>query len=133
MWIVIMRWMLVFVLASAAGSAVYVLWNKERLAQNFYLRGNELAAEGALRSALGGYTMAILLDPDAIDPYLARARANRELQMPRRAIADLNHAIALAPDNPDFYFLRASISAGLLRDPRRAIRDFDRIIQLAPN
>lgn len=124
------RWLLLYLFVLLAAAAGTVLLEKERLAGDFLAEGRALVSQGRHRTALTDFTLAILLTPSDPEPYEARARAFQALTMPGEAVADLEAAIALAPERAELHFLHGLLLAGPLDDSRAAVRAFDAVLRL---
>lgn len=107
------------------------LTNKEKAAQlvtlgkSFFERDNALKARFALNEA-------IKLDPSLSDAYVARSRANGQLEEMQAALNDLNKAISLSPKNAEALADRARIYQNLQK-PQLALKDFTASIAARPN
>lgn len=64
--------------------------------------------------------------------YYEQARIKRIKKDYQGALADLNRAIQINPNNADFYVDRAFIKR-IKKDPQGALADFNRAIQISPN
>ena len=127
-----LRWLLLLLLVLGSIAAVYVFLHKQRLSADYLAEGHALARQGRHRSALGDFTLAILLSPNEHAGYLARARAYEALQMPAAAVEDLGEAIHRAPHDPELHFLRGLLLMEPLQRYAEAVRDFDTVIALRP-
>jgi tetratricopeptide (TPR) repeat protein len=129
-----LRWWLLSAVLLATGAGAGTLWvHAERLSGAYQAEGRALVERGRHRSALGDFTLAILLTPDDHAPYLARAHAFQALRRPHEALRDLDAAIRLAPAHPELHMLRGLLLADPLREHGRAIADFDAAIRLRPD
>jgi serine/threonine protein kinase/Flp pilus assembly protein TadD len=92
-------------------------------------------AGGNAQLAVDAFTSALSLDPNNAPALLGRARAYEALGQIPDALADVEQAIALAPDDPAGYQERARLSLqyGLEADPADVLADLDRAVQLAPD
>lgn len=84
---------------------------------------------GQLDRACEAFSLAIALDPDCIDAYVARAEARAELEDLEGAIADFSRALDLRPDDEELFYDRAHarLAQG---DLQGAIADYTRALEL---
>lgn len=103
-------------------------------AREFIDRGVEQLRSSQWKEAIGSFTEAIRLRPEAPSAYRLRAKAWADSGNPVRAVSDLDEAVRIAKDDADLYFDRATIlmrqkmyepavadcNRGLALDPARA-------------
>lgn len=92
-----------------------------KLARAYNLRATARRATGDPARALADFTRAVELDPD-LENYLQRASTYQQLGQHKLAVADLDHAMAIDPQQPHIYFARA-LSEEALGDAAGAKRD----------
>lgn len=83
--------------------------------------------------ALEALAHAIKINLDSSYAYHRRAEVYGSLKKYDLAIADLNQAIALDPNNPDLYESRTLIRVQLNNDVAGALADYDKALKLDPN
>jgi Tetratricopeptide repeat len=66
------------------------------------------------------------------EAYFEQARIKKQKEDFQGALADMNRAIQINPNNADFYKYRASLKSGK-KDSQGALADFNRAIQISPN
>ena len=95
------------------------------------LMGQALLADGEAEEALGYLVRATMLTPEALEPWLALARAQHMLGEPIRALDTLRSAVTAVPDAPEAHLdlSLACINAGLLAD---ALPHLKKAFNLAP-
>ncbi len=71
--------------------------------KKLYRQGVELNKKGDLEKAIGAYTKAIALKPDAAGIYYVRGRAYRQMEQLDKAIADFSSAITIKADYAEAY------------------------------
>ena len=91
------------------------------------LRASLLASAGREEQALDDYTQALELAPEG-DIYVDRALLYLRTRMFSLALADLDRALELLPEDADLYNYRAFAYAALARDADAA-RDYQRFLQ----
>jgi len=90
---------------------------------------NYLDIVGKVDSSLIEYAYAIQQNPDALIPYMNRARIYMRLTKYDLAIKDYDHAIALKPEDAEAYYLRARCYAQKGNN-QRALSDVEKAKQL---
>ena len=102
----------------------------------------QLIADGGAQLATGNYqlaadafTSALKVEPNNVMALLGRAQAQEQLGQVSDALADVEQAITLAPENPLGYEERARLNVqyGLSDDPAVVLADLDQALQLAPD
>jgi len=94
--------------------------------------GKAALAAGNFDLAADKYSLVIAWVPALPQAYVQRSRAWLGKDMPDRALADLDRALKLDPDNADAYFYRAR-TLNWQRDWSQAIASLDRGIALVPD
>ena len=82
--------------------------------------------------ALEDIGMALQLDPDDPEIYVARGFARSWQGEQQAALADYNQALKLKPNSGSAYRHRAMLYADKLQQPRQALDDIEKAIQLNP-
>jgi tetratricopeptide (TPR) repeat protein len=123
------------VLAIVAGVAL----TPRVLAQQAQTRGQSLLAQGKYQLAADAFSAALQSDPRNVDALLGRAAAYEALSavdvnLIEKALADVDQAVALAPQNAAGYQERARLGLlfGQTTDMAAALADVDRAVALAP-
>jgi tetratricopeptide (TPR) repeat protein len=98
--------------ARAIADASRALELNGKLASAYNLRATAVRATGDAARALEDYSRAVELDPN-LDNYFQRAATYQLLNDHKRAVADFDQALALAPDQPHTYFARAQSRAAI--------------------
>jgi tetratricopeptide (TPR) repeat protein len=85
-------------------------------------------------AGIGGYApvTAAVIPKSPVDDLVASALANDKKGDYRGTLADMDRAIALAPQQASLYFIRG-IAKSRLGDNQGALADLDRLTQLKPN
>lgn len=100
-------------------------------ADNFYLKGTDLAEKKDYDGAIEAYSRAIEINPQYELAYLERGNAYYYLKDYPRASADYTKAIAINPQNYTYYYNRGS-TRDELEDYTGAIEDYNRAIAINP-
>jgi tetratricopeptide (TPR) repeat protein len=87
--------------------------------------------KGDYRHAVQDATRSIKLEPSA-EAYYTRALAFHNMGQDEAAIRDCNAALAIAPDNENALFVRASAHQGKM-DYSEAVQDFTYVLRLDPD
>jgi tetratricopeptide (TPR) repeat protein len=103
----------------------------------FIMAFNRLAnpgqdADGSARQAVKEFSQAIQLNPKYGIAYFMRATTYKLLRDYDLALQDFNQAIAVDPQDPDNYLVRARLRYDNLFDRKGALADYDRAIALNP-
>ena len=93
--------------------------------------GDAFGLQGDFDAAIGRYTRAIELDPQAADAYAKRASALASNGATKMAIGDYDFAIRRAPSDPKLYLSRAQLQLARKRADL-ALADCDAAVRLAP-
>ena len=83
--------------------------------------------------ALDYYNRAVERSPDDGWVYADRAAAFQAMGDTRAALADLDHAIELSPDNANFFIRRGLLYWYELEDPDAAFADLNRAVEVEPD
>ena len=86
---------------------------------------NFLDITGKLDSSLKYYAIAIQQNPDAVIPYMNRARIMMLQNKPDAAIPDYNRVIGLKPEKADAYYLRSK-AYNAKGDKKKALQDVEK-------
>jgi Flp pilus assembly protein TadD len=104
---------------------------EQRLPDPFVAIGDTLLALGSVNEAIVAYNSALARDPSCLPALHALARAYIETGRPELALAPLNQALALSPDNP-----RLMVLLGVVEDVegrhRQAQLDYQQGLLRAP-
>jgi tetratricopeptide (TPR) repeat protein len=96
--------------------------------------GQQNLASGEAQLAVDSFSRALDIDPGNVQALLGRAQAREQLGQVSEAFADVESAIATAPEEATGYQERARLIVQYgLDDPIVALADFDHAIQLAPD
>jgi tetratricopeptide (TPR) repeat protein len=96
--------------ANAIADAGRALALNTRLSRAYNLRAMAERATGELQKSLADFTRAVELQPN-LDNYFQRASTYQQLNQHKLAVADFDHAVEFAPDQPHTYFARAQSRA----------------------
>ena len=94
-------------------------------AVEFFKYGVYFESRGNYKGAIANYTNAIWKDPKYADAYVNRANSKFQLDDFNGALADLNKAIEIKPNNGKFYLARSIIKfqsgyEGACQDARKS-------------
>ena len=92
--------------AKVIADATQALAVDPKLARAYNLRATATRAKGDPAGSLADFTRSVELDGN-IDNYFQRAATYQLLNQHQAAIADLDHVVEFAPDQPPIYFARA--------------------------
>ena len=90
----------------AIADATEALAGEPDAASNFTMLGNMALIEHAFEEAIEAYSRALLLAPDDVNARAGRARAYAALGEYDLALADVDRALSLAPDEAKLHYLR---------------------------
>ncbi|MBC8344558.1 MAG: tetratricopeptide repeat protein, partial [Bacteroidetes bacterium] len=115
------------------------IWNDiinqypDEIPKAYYFRGHSRIDNQDYQAAMNDFNKVIELEPKYYLPlaYHSRATTNANLGNIQKALADLESAIRLDPEDSKFYLLRAQIRLNQ-KDTISAKRDYDKIIELNP-
>ena len=99
---------------------------------NLFGRAQQANDDGDYAAAIGLFTSAIGLKPDAPMAYVGRSRAYLHQQKFDQALHDLDEAIRLKPGLAAAYIERGRVR-NQTGDYKRAIEDFDQALRLKPD
>ena len=105
---------------------------KARTFDDFFTRGTENYARGALDEALADYSEAVRLKPTHSESYRCRAGVYIRKKQFDKALADCQEALRLDPANASAYNERAVCHAAAV-DLQAALADYSEAIRLNPN
>lgn len=129
-----LAWGTILIALALAGVAVLPRFNAPSPAEQAITEGQQYLASGDAQLAADSFSLALDIDPDNVQALLGRAQAYEQLGQVLEALADLESAIAAAPEEARGYQERARLIVQYgLDDPAIALADFDKAIQLAPD
>ena len=121
------------VVASAALLALAACWLPPFLAQRAENAALAEASEGRAAQALTHARRAARLDPLAVSPLLTEAALLQQLGRNRDALAALQQAARLQPQNHEVWYALGELQQGALGRPAEARASFTRALALNPN
>jgi tetratricopeptide (TPR) repeat protein len=106
----------------------------DRVADDFFVSGNQKYEAGDFQGALADYNQTIALNPNYTYAYNNRGALKEEkLNDLQGALADYNRAITLDPNFTDAYYNRGTLKHFKLNDIPGALADYNRSIAIDPN
>src|SRR5262245_52957283 len=118
----------VFVLSAAADLRAE---SPEATAASYVEMGDKFSHQGALKLAIGAYTVAIAFAPEFAPAYFHRALAYQSRNDLSLAIADYNKTIGIVPGCAEAYANRGYVFA-LQDDGEKAFSDWDAALAINP-
>jgi hypothetical protein len=107
-------------------------WLPPYLGERAAMRAVSAAAAGELTLALREAETARARNPLAVRPLITRALVQQQLGQGRAALATLDEAAALQPQNPDVHYQRGLVLLNALGRPGEAADAFVRALELDP-
>ncbi len=86
-------------------SSIFVLAQDE--SRKYFLEGRKEESQQNWSKAQSAYSRAIKADPENADYYYARGKLQMLLAQDSKALADIDKAVELAPNNPAMHILKA--------------------------
>lgn len=120
------------VVATGALLVLAACWLPPYLAQRAGNAALADASDGRVRPALAEARRAARLDPLSVDPLLTEATLLQQLGQNRAALAVLQEAARLQPQNYEVWFALGELQAGALGKPDDARASFTRALALNP-
>jgi tetratricopeptide (TPR) repeat protein len=121
------------VVASAALLLLAACWLPPYLAQRAENAALAEASDGRVKPALGQARRAAQLDPLAVSPLLTEATLLQQLGQNRSALARLEEAARLQPQNYEVWFALGELQASALGRLEEARASFTRALALNPS